>query len=114
MKILCVFGKHQYGDPSRGLGTEYTCFIPALHHLGHQVAHFESWNKRLYHDLAELNGKLLETVESFRPDIMLTVHMEYELWLEILEIIRARGRCHNDLLGRRRFVEIPRGIPICG
>lgn len=91
MKVLCVFGQHQYGDPSRGLGTEYTCFIPALHHLGHQVAHFESWNKRLYHDLAELNGKLLETVESFRPDIMLTVHMEYELWLETLEIIRARG-----------------------
>jgi len=58
MKILCVFGKHQYGDPSRGLSTEYTCFIPALHHLGHQVAHFESWNTRHYHDLAELNGKL--------------------------------------------------------
>lgn len=91
MKILCVFGEHQYGDPSRGLGTEYAAFIPALSRLGHEVQHFESWNKRRYRDLAELNEKLLETVETFRPDVMLTVHMEYEIWLETLEIIRARG-----------------------
>ena len=84
-------GEHQYGDPSRGLGTEYAAFIPALRRLGLDVLHFESWNKRIYHDLAELNGKLLAVVESFRPDVMLTVHMEYEIWLETLEIIRARG-----------------------
>lgn len=91
MKVLCVFGEHQYGDPSRGLGTEYTAFIPALRRLGHEVLHFESWNKRIYRDLAELNSKLLDVVESFRPDVLLTVHMEYELWLETLEVIRARG-----------------------
>lgn len=91
MKVLCVFGEHQYGDPPRGLGTEYTTFIPALRQLGYEVLHFESWNKRMYRDLAELNSKLLNVVESFRPDVMLTVHMEYELWLETLEVIRARG-----------------------
>lgn len=91
MKVLCVFGEHQYGDPSRGLGTEYASFIPALRRLGHEVMHFESWNKQVYRDLAELNGKLLACVESFRPDVMLTVHMEYEIWLETLGIIRARG-----------------------
>lgn len=90
LKVLCVLGEHQYGDPARGLGTEYSAFIPALRRLGHEVLHFESWNKRLYRDLAELNGKLLAVVESFRPDVMLTVHMEYEIWLETLEIIRAR------------------------
>lgn len=89
--MLCVFGEHQYGDPSRGLGTEFAAFIPALRRLGHEVLHFESWNKRIYRDLSELNSKLLYVVESFRPDVMLTVHMEYELWLETLEIIRARG-----------------------
>jgi spore maturation protein CgeB len=91
LKVLCVLGEHQYGDPSRGLGTEYAAFIPALRKQGHQVLHFESWNKQIYHDYAELNSKLLDVVESFRPDVMLTVHMEYELWLETLENIRARG-----------------------
>ncbi len=91
MKILCVFGEHHYGDPSRGSGTEYAAFIPALRRLGYEVLHFESWNKRLYRDLSALNSTLLDVVESFRPDVMLTVHMEYELWLETLETIRARG-----------------------
>lgn len=91
MKVLCVFGEHQYGDPSRGLGTEYAAVIPALRNLGHQVQHFESWNRSLYRDLAELNERLLAEVESFRPDVLLSVHMAYELWLETLETIRARG-----------------------
>ena len=86
-----MLGEHQYGDPSRGLGTEFAAFIPALLRLGHEVQHFESWNKQGYRDLAELNEKLLEAVERFRPNVMLTVHMEYEVWLETLEIIRARG-----------------------
>jgi spore maturation protein CgeB len=73
------------------LGTEYAAFIPALRRLGHEVMHFESWNKRCHRDFADLNAKLLMAVESFRPQVMLTVHMEYEIWLETLELIRARG-----------------------
>lgn len=91
MKVLCVFGQHQYGDPSRGLGTEYAAFIPALQLLGHEVRHFESWNRAAYRDFAELNQRLLDTVESYRPDLMLTVQMGYELWLETIELITARG-----------------------
>lgn len=90
MRILCVFGRHQYGDPARGLGTEYAAFIPALRHLGHEVVHFESWNRRQYRDLADLNSRLLDTVAKRRPDLMLSVHMEYELWLETLDLIRSR------------------------
>jgi spore maturation protein CgeB len=59
--------------------------------LGHEVRHFESWDRSRYRDFAELNQRLLEAVEQFRPEVMLTVHMGYELWLETLEIIRARG-----------------------
>ncbi len=91
MKILCVFGRHQYGDPQRGLSTEYASFVPALEFLGHEVRHFESWNKNTYQDFAELNRRLLETVEEYRPDVMLTQQMGYELWLETLHIIKARG-----------------------
>lgn len=91
MKILCVFGLHNYGDPARGLSPEYAAFVPALKRIGHEVHHFESWDRRGYSDLAELNACLLAEVERLRPEVMLTVQMHYELWLETLEIIRARG-----------------------
>jgi len=91
MKILCVFGKHQYGDPSRGMGTEYASFVPALRRLGHEVVHFESWNRKHYSNYAELNQALLATVEREQPDIMLVVQSNYEIWLETLRIIKAAG-----------------------
>jgi spore maturation protein CgeB len=91
MKILCVFGKHQYGDANRGIGTEYATFIPALERLGHTVVHFDSWERNLYSDYAALNQALLETVEIEQPDVMLTVQMHYELWLETLQLIQTRG-----------------------
>ncbi len=91
MRVLCVFGKHQYGDPARGTGTEYRAFMPALHRLGHQTVHFESWNPTCRRDYVELNRALLDTVECERPDVMLVVQRNYEIWLETLQIIRARG-----------------------
>jgi len=91
MKILCVFGKHQYGDPSRDIGTEYAAFMPALRNLGHDVVHFESWNRGCYSNYAELNRALLEAVEREHPDVMLAVQFNYEIWLETLQIIQATG-----------------------
>ncbi|MBK5275239.1 MAG: glycosyltransferase [Desulfuromonadales bacterium] len=88
MKILCVLGKHQYGVPSRGLGIEYDSFIPALRSLGHEVIHFESLDKSYYANFIELNRSLIHIVEEERPDIMLTVQMHYEIWIETLQIIR--------------------------
>lgn len=91
MKILAVFGEHQYGDPARGEGVEHAAFIPALRRLGHEVRHVDSWDRNRYADLAELNRRLLDEVEAFRPNVMLTVLMEYEIWIETLDAIRARG-----------------------
>jgi len=92
MIILCALGKHQYGDRSRGLGTEYAAFIPALKNLGHDVRHFDIWDRALYCDFAELNLKLLKTVQNLRPDVLLTVPMHYEIWLETLGAIRSTSR----------------------
>jgi spore maturation protein CgeB len=89
MKILCVFGKYQYGDPSRQIGTEYASFITALERLGHEVVHFELWDRRCYSNYAELNRAFLETVERELPDVLLAVQMNYEIFLETLQIIRA-------------------------
>ena len=91
MRILCVFGKYSYGDPSRGISPEYASFIPALKRLGHEVIHFESWNRRNYKDFAELNRSLLSTIKQESIDILLTVQLGYEIWLETLKIIRSFG-----------------------
>ena len=88
MKILCVFGKHQYGDPSRGLGTEYAAFVPSLKNLGHEVIHFESWDRRFYPNFGELNRDLLITIEREKPHVMIAVQLNYEIWTETLHVIK--------------------------
>lgn len=89
MKILCVLGKHNYGNPARGEGYEYVNFLPALRNLGHQVVFFESFARDAYQDFADLNRQLLEVVESEKPDVILCVLLGYEVWLETLQMIRA-------------------------
>lgn len=37
-----------------------------------------------------MNQALLEAVEQERPDVMLTIQRDYEIWLETLQIIQAR------------------------
>ncbi len=88
MKILCVFGKHQYGTPSLGVGIEYSSFIPALKNIGHEVIHFESRDRSSFSNFADLNQAILKTVEHESPDVMLVVQRNYEIWLETLNIIR--------------------------
>jgi len=88
MKVLCVFGRHNYGDPARGLSYEYVHFIPALERLGHEMSFFECWDKSCYQDFSDLNRKLLQTIAKEKPDLILFVLMTYEIWLETLQIIR--------------------------
>ncbi len=93
MKILCVFGENQYGDKERGLSTEYFSFIPALKSLGHDVFFFDSWNKDLYNNFVELNESLIQAVEKNNPDIIFSVQLGYEIWLETWDFIRANYEC---------------------
>lgn len=88
MKILCVFGKHNYGDPARGEGYEYSNFIPALKRLGHEVIFFESFDRRPYKDFYELNQQLWETVWKEKPEVLLCVLLGYEVWTDTLGLIR--------------------------
>ncbi|MBV8210699.1 MAG: glycosyltransferase [Burkholderiaceae bacterium] len=89
MKILCVFGRHNYGDPQRGAGYEYTNFLPALERLGHQIAFFESFDRNAWSGFPDLNRSLLATVEREQPDVVLCVLMGYEVWSETIDLIRA-------------------------
>jgi len=91
MNILCVFGRHAYGDPSRGEGYEYVNFLPALRRLGHQVSFFESFSREPYADFAVLNRALLRRIEEVSPDMVLCVLMQYEVWTETMRLIRSSG-----------------------
>lgn len=89
MKILCAFGEHAYGDPARGESYEAVNFIPAFQRLGHEVALFDSFSRRHDVDFAALNQRFLKEVDEFRPDVIFTVLMSYEIWTETLDLIRA-------------------------
>ena len=91
MRILCVFGRFNYGDPGRGEGVEYTHFLPAFRALGHEVEHFESFSRMEHMDFAALNRALLARVEAWRPQVVFTVLMMGEIWLETIAMIRACG-----------------------
>jgi spore maturation protein CgeB len=89
VRILCVFGRYNYGDVRRGEGYEYTNFIPALRRLGHEVLFFDSWDRTRYADFAALNRNLLEFAETERPDVILAVTALYEVWLETWRILNS-------------------------
>ncbi len=88
MKILCVFGKHNYGDPNRGIGYEYTNFIPSLRRLGHDIIFFESLDKSQYNNFSDLNRRLLASIDKNKPDLIFCVLMSYEIWIETLKMVR--------------------------
>lgn len=91
MNILCVFGRHAYGDPARGDSYEYVNFLPSWRRLGHQVSFFESFSREPYADFPALNRALLRRVEETAPDIIFCVLMQYEVWTETLRLIRNSG-----------------------
>lgn len=91
MKILCALSRYQFGLKERGETTEYVAFLPALARLGHEVVHFETCDPVSYPTYADLNRALLAEVMRFRPDILLTVQRDYEIWLETLSRIRELG-----------------------
>jgi spore maturation protein CgeB len=96
VKILCVFGRHAYGDPARGEGYEHANFLPALAALGHEAELFESFDRGAHRDFAALNRAFLAKVQAWRPEVVFTVLMHYELWRETLML--ARERCGAAVL----------------
>ncbi len=90
MKILCVLSRYAYGQPDRGENYDYAHFVPAFARLGHEVEVFDCGARDPYADFAEMNAALLAKVNAFRPDVMFCVLMHYEIWMETLDLIRAR------------------------
>jgi spore maturation protein CgeB len=91
MKILCVLSRYAYGKPERGENYDYVHFVPAFERMGHEVVFFDSGDRSLYVDFADLNRALLARVAGWRPDVIFCVLMHYEIWLETLDLIRANS-----------------------
>ena len=89
MKVLCVLSRYAYGKPERGENYDYVQFVAAFERTGHEVGFFDSGDRSLYGDFADLNVALLDRVASYRPDIIFSVLMHYEIWFETLDLIRA-------------------------
>lgn len=69
MKMLIVCMEYDYGDPSRGHSYEYYNFYQSLKSLGHDVTLFDYMAELKRLGKAEMNRKLLEMVQAFRPDL---------------------------------------------
>src|SRR5258708_5758804 len=91
MKILCVLSRYAYGKPERGENYDYVHFVPAFERMGHEVSFFDSGDRSLYCDFADLNVALLDRVASWRPDVVFCVLMHYEIWFETLDLIRSQS-----------------------
>jgi spore maturation protein CgeB len=66
--------------------------MPALRGLGHEVVHFDSWERARYRDFGELNQDLLSRVDEINPDVVFAVQTNFELWSETwLRLRRAGG-----------------------
>jgi spore maturation protein CgeB len=91
MKILCVLSRYAYGRPERGENYDFVHFLPAFARLGHEVDFFDSGDRSLYRDFADLNVALVDRVASFRPDVIFSVLMAYEIWFETLDLIRTKS-----------------------
>jgi spore maturation protein CgeB len=91
MKILCVLSRYAYGKPERGENYDYVHFVAAFERMGHDVDFFDSGDRSLYGDFADLNVALLERVANWRPDVIFCVLMHYEIWFETLDLIRNQS-----------------------
>lgn len=91
MKVLCVLSRFAYGRPERGENYDYVHFVPAFRELGHEVAVFDSGDRSLFGDFAELNLALIQRVIAFRPDVIFCVLMHYEIWFDTLDAIRRHS-----------------------
>jgi spore maturation protein CgeB len=91
VKILCVLSRYAYGKPERGENYDYVHFVATFERMGHEVEFFDSGDRSLYADFADLNVALIEKVASWRPDLIFCVLMHYEIWFETLDLIRAKS-----------------------
>lgn len=90
MKILCALSRFAYGKEERGENYDYVHFLPALRRMGHDVRFIDTGARDLHGDFGDLNLDFVKSVVEFQPDVIFCVLMHYEIWLETLDLVRAK------------------------
>lgn len=91
MRTLCVLSKYDYGFRERGLSPEYLYFYDILERNGYDVKLFDFLSLLSSCGKKRMNEMLIETVNSFKPDLMLTYLFRDEIEIETLETITNGG-----------------------
>lgn len=79
MRILYVGMKYDYGKPVQGYSFEHYNIYHSLLNMGHDILYFDFMTLMQEHGKGWMNRRLLEVVETERPDMMFTVLFTEEL-----------------------------------
>ena len=84
--LFCALGD-DYGDPSRGISFEAANFQSTLEHMDLEVMHFDIAREILTHGYWSANERLERLVDSWAPDVLLSVMFEEQIDLETMRRI---------------------------
>jgi len=79
VRIVYAASKYDYANPARGYSYEHYNFYESLLNLGHDILYFDLGTLLHERGRSGMNRRLLEVVESERPQLMFTVLTRNEL-----------------------------------
>lgn len=87
MRVLCVLSKYDYGFRERGLCYEYIRFYDVIRRMGHDARLFDFVSLLKTYGRKRMNEMLLDTINTFEPDIMFAYLIKDEIDIETLSAI---------------------------
>lgn len=95
MRILLAIARFDYGKVERGDSYEYTSWYGPLTGLGHEVEVFDSFGPRWAGDPRATGRALLEAAADFQPDLALTMLIEDEIPMDVIDVLRRERQIAN-------------------
>jgi spore maturation protein CgeB len=97
LRILFAAPRYDYGDPRRGEGIEEFYFLRTLVAMGYRVVRFDSLELIRKYGKAAMNRMLLDSVDHYKPDLLMTVLFKEEFEPAVIARLtrELRGRTFN-------------------
>ena len=91
MRIAYIAPRWDYGDPARGPSVEEMTFHSALRAMGHDVHHYDFWDRDQAVGRTAMNRELLDFVRQVEPDFAFFVLFKDEVAIATIEAITKSG-----------------------